>query len=67
MTRKLTTLPLLCKLFKGISAEEVEPLIGRLEANVKTLSKGEVLFRTGTKADQAGRLRSSRTARQRNG
>ena len=52
MTRKLTTLPLLCKLFKGISAEEVEPLIGRLGANVKTLSKGEVLFRTGTKADR---------------
>ena len=52
MKRKLTTLPLLCKIFKGVDADEVEPLIARLGANVKTLSKGEVLFRTGTKADR---------------
>ena len=52
MKRKLTTLPLLCKLFKGVDADEVEPLIERLGASVKTLSKGEVLFRMGTKADR---------------
>ena len=52
MKRKLTTLPLLCTLFKGISADEVEPLISRVGAVVKTLSKGDVFFRTGTKADR---------------
>jgi CRP-like cAMP-binding protein len=52
MTRKLTNLPLLCKLFKGIPAEEVEPLINRLGAGIKTLPKGKVLFGVGTKADR---------------
>lgn len=52
MTRKLTTLPLLCKLFNGIACENVEALIERLGAHAKTLEKGEVLFRTGTKAER---------------
>lgn len=51
MTRNLTTLPLLCKLFKSVPPEEVEPLIERLGASIKTLRKGEMLFRTGSKAD----------------
>lgn len=52
MTKKLANLPLLCKLFKGIPSEEVEPLIGRLGAVVKTVPKGDVLFRSGTKAER---------------
>lgn len=52
MTRKLTTLPLFCKLFKNIPSDEVEPLIMRLGAGIKTLSKGEVLFRAGARADR---------------
>ena len=52
MTKKLANLPLLCKLFKGIPSEEVEPLIGRLGAVMKTVPKGDVLFRSGTKAER---------------
>ena len=52
MTKKLANLPLLCKLFKGIPSEEVEPLIGRLGAVVKTVPKGDILFRSGTKAER---------------
>ena len=42
----------MCKLFKGIPSEEVEPLIGRLGAVVKTVPKGDILFRSGTKAER---------------
>lgn len=51
MKRNLTTLPLLCRLFRGIPPEEVGPFLERLGAVFRRLEKDEVLFRIGSPAE----------------
>ena len=49
MYRNYTTLPLMCKLFEGISSAKIDELFAHLAVREVALKKGEVLFRSGSK------------------
>ena len=49
MYRNYTTLPLMCKLFKGIPSAKIDELFAHLAVREVALKKGEVLFRSGSK------------------
>ncbi len=49
MYRNFTTLPVMCKLFEGISSGRINDLFSQLAVREVSLKKGEVLFGSGSK------------------
>ena len=62
MERTFAALPVMCKLFEGISSDKIKDLFTQLSVRELSLKKGELLFKSGTRITDFAVIISGRLA-----